>query len=184
MSGYHPPEAQVEACTAMCEREAEAMCPNDDPLEKCIGDCRIAIRFEDCSAEWDAVFACAEDAEVSCDSSGEATFAGCLTPYAAAIGCVFGDGLNTDFEARCSDFCASSTVPDCENSESEGECTEGCVVLASAFPVCNDVLTNYLGCGATAEFSCGDDGEPEAAECFSESVLFLSCVVSEYDIEP
>jgi hypothetical protein len=184
MRGYHPPERQVEGCTELCQREAEAMCENEDSLDDCIGDCRVAILFEDCSADWDAVFECAKDAEVSCDDAGKATFSSCLEPYASAVACVFGDGLDTSFEAPCSSFCAASSVPDCENGDSQADCVGGCVLIASAFPVCNDLLTAQLDCGSTAEWSCSEAGEPEALACFGETLSLLSCIVNEYDLEP
>jgi hypothetical protein len=114
----------------------------------------------------------------------EATFSSCIAPYASALACVFGDGLDTTFEEPCSDFCAASAVPACENADSEADCTEGCIIIASAFPVCNDALTAQLTCGRDAEFSCNDEGEPEAAECIGETLSFLSCVFNEYDIQP
>jgi hypothetical protein len=184
MRGYRPPQTQIDGCTSLCQREAAAMCENETTLEKCIGDCRVGILFEDCSAEWDAVFECTEDAEITCDDDGEATASGCIGPYAAALACVFGDGLDTDFEGPCSEYCAAESAPACENEDSEADCTEGCIVIASAFPVCNDALTAQLTCGRDAEFTCNDEGEAEASGCIGETLSFLSCVVNEYDIEP
>jgi hypothetical protein len=184
MSGYHPPESQVDACTRLCQREAEAMCENDPPLAKCIGDCRVAILFEDCSDEWDELFECTDDADVECGDSDEAELVGCLGPYASALACVFDEGLDTDYQEPCSAFCEQASEPDCENAGSRADCTQGCVVIASAFPVCNDRYDDHLACGADATFTCNDAEEAEASGCAAETLLFFACVLGEYDIEP
>jgi hypothetical protein len=184
MTGYHPPDAQVDGCTTLCEREAEADCENETTTEKCVEDCRIGILFEECSEQWDALFECAADAEVECNSSGEATFVGCNGQATATYACVLGDGLDPAFTEPCSDYCAASTATECDNTPAASDCTSTCVIIASAFPVCDPDFSDFIECAADAEYTCNAGGEPEAPECAGEYLLFLGCILTEYDIQP
>jgi hypothetical protein len=184
MRGYHPPSTQIEACTSMCEREAEANCPNEGSVQQCFDGCRVGLQFEPCSAAWDAMFACVETADtITCNQTGEATITDCVTPYAEVIDCVFNENLDDDYAPRCDAYCGALELSACENAEPAAECENTCVILGSAFPVCSDVYTEFLECGTDAEITCDDQGEPAAEDCASEYVLFLSCLVDEYDWE-
>jgi hypothetical protein len=184
MTGYHPPDEQVDACTTLCEREAEADCENETTTEKCVEDCRVGILFEECSEQWDALFECAGDAEVECNSAGEATFVGCNGQAAATYACVLGDGLDPAFQEPCSDYCAANTATECDNTPAAADCTSTCVIIASAFPVCDPDFSDFIECGADAEYTCNAEGEPEASECAGNYLLFLGCILTEYDFQP
>jgi hypothetical protein len=161
-----------------------ADCANEGTLEECINGCNFTIRLEECSEAWDALFACADEAdEVECNSDGEASFVGCASEYNAAYVCVFEDGLNEDIEPQCSAHCAAASEAECENGGSENDCTNGCMLFGSVFSVCEERWVSYLECGAEADFMCNADGEPEPEGCGTPFILFLACVVEEYDIE-
>lgn len=182
MRGYHPPDEQIEACTSMCEREAEANCSNEGTEQECFEGCRVGIQFEPCSAGWEEMFACVETAApFTCNAGGEATAPECVTEYAEVIDCVFNENLDPSFAVPCNEYCDANDAAGCQLSEPTAECSNTCVILASAFPVCAGVYQDFLECGAAADIICDEQGEPTAEGCASEYVLFLSCLVSEYD---
>lgn len=182
MRGYHPPGAQIAACDAMCEREAAANCPNDGTITECFDGCRVGIQFEACSAAWDGMFECSETVgEVTCDANGEGAVPECAAEYAVVIDCVFNDNLDEGYVPRCEGYCAALQPAACDNTEPVEDCENTCVILGSAFPVCADAYTDFLECGTGADITCDAEGQPAAEDCASEYVLFLSCLVSEYD---
>jgi hypothetical protein len=184
MTGYHPPDSQIDACTTMCERAAEAGCENAPTTASCVEDCRVGILFEDCAEEWDELFACAEDAEVECNGDGEPAFVGCTGQTATTYACVLGDGLDDAYNEPCADYCAASSATVCDNTPSESDCASTCVIIASAFPVCDPQFSDYIECGADADYACNADGEPEAASCAGPYLTFLGCILTEYEFLP
>jgi hypothetical protein len=184
MTGYHPPDAQVDACTTMCERATEAGCENAPTTASCVEDCRVGILFEDCADEWDDLFACAEDAEVECNGDGEPAFVGCTAQTATTYACVLGDGLDDAYNEPCADYCAASSATVCDNTPAESDCASTCVIIASAFPVCDPQFSDYIECGADADYTCNADGEPEAAGCAGPYLTFLGCILTEYEFLP
>lgn len=184
MTGYHPPGEQIDACTSMCEREAEANCPNEGTAQECFDGCRVGIQFEPCSSAWDALFECAETADaVTCNAEGEATVPDCVTQYAEVIDCVFNENLDESYTGTCDAYCGGLEAAACENAEPAATCASTCVILGSAFPVCAAVYSDFLECSTDADITCDAEGKPTAADCASEYVLFLSCLVNEYDWE-
>jgi hypothetical protein len=184
MTGYHPPGEQIDACTSMCEREAEANCPNEGTAQECFDGCRVGIQFEPCSSVWDALFECAETADtVTCTAEGEATVPDCVTQYAEVIDCVFNENLDESYTGTCDAYCGVLEAAACENAEPAATCASTCVILGSAFPVCTAVYSDFLECSTDADITCDAEGKPTAEDCASEYVLFLSCLVNEYDWE-
>jgi hypothetical protein len=181
MRGYHPPGAQVEGCTSMCQRQTAANCENEETEEQCFDGCRIGIQFEPCASAWDAMFACAETAEVTCAAEGQATAAECITEYAGVVSCVFEDNLDPAYDPRCDDYCGALEGAACTNAEPASECASTCVIIGSAFPVCDALYTNFLACGTDSDITCDDQGSPTASACAADYVLFLNCLVTEYD---
>jgi hypothetical protein len=184
MTGYHPPDSQIDGCETLCAQEATAACENETTLEKCIEDCRVGILFEDCAEQWDDLFACTEDSEVECNAEGEATFADCTAQATATYACVLGDGLDPEFNEPCGDYCAANTAAECESTPSSADCATTCVIIASAFPVCNEVFSRFIECGADSEYGCNADGEPEPTECGGQYLTFLGCILTEYEFVP
>jgi hypothetical protein len=184
MTGYDPPDEQVDACTRICAEAQLAMCENADSLVQCVEGCRFAIQIEECSEEWDAVFAC-QDAveEVTCNSDGEPEWPGCGDEYISALDCVYNDALDPDLEQPCTELCEASESVTCDNSAATGDCVTGCQLIGTAIPVCSEQFTAYTECGATAEeFMCDDDGEPQPVGCEGQQLGLLACVVTEYGL--
>jgi hypothetical protein len=182
MTGYRPPDSQIDGCTLMCAAAAEAMCENGDPLAQCVSDCRFGIRLEECSDQWDDIFACTGDSEPECDGDGEVAWPECVAEYAAVIGCAFDDAMDPDLDAPCEAFCAAQGDVMCDNSASTADCENECGLVGAAVPVCKTQYMAYLGCAGDAEFMCDAQGDPQAAGCATTSLPFLACVVTEYDI--
>ncbi|HEX6276897.1 MAG TPA: hypothetical protein VFZ53_27845 [Polyangiaceae bacterium] len=181
MRGYRPPDRQIQGCTRMCELETAAMCPNEDSLEKCVEDCRVAIQFEVCSADWDALFACAATAgPATCNTDGEAVVADCVSESITALTCVFEDGITGDLASQCSEFCAAEAAPMCPATDPSDACNFNCQVLAGAFPVCAGVFEPFLACSADADYTCNAEGEPTAAGCAGPLGTFADCLTAEY----
>jgi hypothetical protein len=181
MRGYRPPERQLQGCTRMCELEAAARCPAEPPLEKCVEDCRVAIQFEVCSAEWDALFACAATAgPATCNAEGQAVVADCVSESVAALTCVFDDGITGDLAPQCADFCAAEATAMCPGADSSETCNFNCQVLPSAFPVCAGVLEPFLTCSADADYTCNAEGEPSPTGCAGPLGTFADCLTAEY----
>jgi hypothetical protein len=185
MTGYHPPEEQVDACTRLCAEAALADCPNGDTLVECVSGCQTAIRIEPCSAEWDALFAC-QDAvdEVECNSDGEPHWPGCDDEYVLALACVYGDALDPELEEPCRGLCEGEQGVECDNSQAVADCVQECQLIGAVVPVCEPELRDYLDCGGEAEeFMCNAEGDPQPVGCGVDLLLFAACVLTEYDIE-
>ena len=105
----------------------------------------------------------------------------CASEYAEVIDCVFNENLDDAYVPRCEGYCAALQLAACDNTEPVDDCESTCVILGSAFPVCSDVYTDFLECGAGADVSCNAEGEPAVEDCASDYVLFLGCLVNEYD---
>jgi hypothetical protein len=182
MTGYDPPDSQVDGCTLTCAAQVEAMCENGDSLQQCQNDCRFGIRLEACSDQWDAYFECTGDSEPECDSNGEVTWPDCVAEYAAVIGCAFDDAMDPDFDAPCEAFCDAQDGLMCTGSPSAGDCRNECGLIGAAVPVCKQQYLAYLECGGDATFTCDMQGDPQPEGCTTAGIPFLACVVTEYDI--
>jgi hypothetical protein len=183
MRGYHPPDRHVQGCQTLCELNQTAMCPNEN-MQDCLNGCRVGILFEPCAALWDPVFECVSTTtNVQCDDDGEATLPDCVTPYIEVLACVLTDGMNDDLDAACTANCMAETAAACPNGGTQADCEGDCGIIASAFPVCAGPLETFLTCSAGSSHSCDADGEPVPDDCDSPYLLFLNCVVTEYDYE-
>jgi hypothetical protein len=183
MRGYHPPDRHTEGCQRLCELNATAMCPNET-MEDCLNGCRIGVLFEPCAALWDPVFECVDaTTNVQCDADGEATLPDCAAPYVEVLSCILTDGMNDDLDAVCTSSCTAATAAACPNGGTQAECEYECGILASAFPVCAGPMETYLTCSAGSAQACDAEGEPVPDDCDSPYLLFLNCLVTEYDIE-
>lgn len=183
MRGYHPPDRQVDGCQRLCDLNATAMCPNET-MEDCLNGCNVGILFEPCAALWDPVFACVDTTtNVQCDDDGEATLPDCVAPYVEVLSCILTDGMNDDLDPACTANCTAATAAACPNGDTQADCESECGILASAFPVCAGPMETYLTCSAGSTQSCDADGEPFPDDCDSPYLLFLNCIVTEYDIE-
>jgi len=186
MTGYDPPDSQVDACTSTCVAAEAADCPNADTLAECVADCRFAIQIEACSPFWDALLACQEAVDpVTCNNDGEPAWPGCEDEYIAALDCVYNDALDPTLEEPCAGLCEAEQVVTCDNSRTVADCTTNCQVIGTAVPVCRDQYTGYLDCGAAAEeFTCDSDGVPQPAGCTGTQLALLACVFTEYGVAP
>ena len=182
MSGYRPPDSQIDGCTLMCAAAVEAMCENGDSLAQCQEGCRFGIRLEACSDQWDDFFECTGDSDPECDADGEVTWPDCIAEYAAIIGCAYDDAMDPDLEAPCEDFCAAQDGLVCENSPSAADCRNECGLVGAAVPVCKTQYMTYLACAGDADFMCDMQGDPQPQGCAAAGLPFLACVVTEYDI--
>jgi hypothetical protein len=182
MRGYRPPERQIQGCTQMCELEAAAMCAAEDTLEKCVEDCRVAIQFEACSAQWDALFACAGTASPAvCSSEGESVVADCVTEQTAAILCVIDVTNGSELASQCSAHCTAGAAAMCPSGDTVETCSFNCRVLSTGFPVCEDRLAPFLTCSAAAaEHTCDAAGEPQPTGCAGTLGTFVDCLTVEY----
>jgi hypothetical protein len=182
MTGYRPPDEQIDGCTLMCAAAVEAMCENGDPLAQCLEGCRFGIRLEACSDQWDDFFACTNDSEPECDTNGEVTWPDCVAEYAAVIGCAYDDAMDPDLEAPCDGFCDAQDGVMCTNSPAAGDCRNECGLVGAAVPVCKSQYMAYLECAGDADFMCDMQGDPQPEGCATTGIPFLACVVTEYDI--
>jgi hypothetical protein len=182
MTGYRPPDTQIDGCTLMCAAGVEAMCENGDPLAQCQEGCRFGIRLEACSDQWDEFFQCTGDSEPECDADGEVTWPECVAEYAAVIGCAYDDAMDPDLEAPCEGFCAAQDGLMCMNSPSAADCRNECGLVGAAVPVCKTQYMTYLECAGDADFMCDMQGDPQPQGCNAAGLPFLACVVTEYDI--
>jgi hypothetical protein len=182
MTGYRPPDSQVDGCTLTCAAGAEAMCENGDPLEACVRDCRFGIRLEACSDQWDDFFACTSDSEPECGENGEVAWPDCVAEYAAIVACAYGDAMDPDLDAPCEGLCEAQGSVMCDNSAGAADCENDCGLVGAAVPVCKTQYLAYLECAGDAEFMCDAQGDPQAEGCAATSLPFLACVVTEYDI--
>lgn len=182
MTGYRPPDSQIDGCTLLCAASVEAMCENGDGLAQCLEGCRFGIRLEACSDLWDEFFECTDDSEPECDGDGEVTWPECVAEYAAVIGCAYDDAMDPDLDAPCEGFCEAQGSVTCGNSASNADCENECGLVGAAVPVCKQQYLAYLECAAEADFMCDAEGDPEPEGCATTALPFLACVVTEYDI--
>jgi hypothetical protein len=182
MTGYDPPDTQVDGCTLMCAAAVEAMCENGDSLAQCQQGCRFGIQLEACSDQWDDFFECTGDSEPECDGNGEVTWPECVAEYAAVIGCAYGDAMDPDFDAPCEGFCDAQDGLMCTSSVSNADCRNECGLVGAAVPVCKQQYLAYLACAGDAEFMCDENGDPQPEGCVQSGLPFLACVVTEYGV--
>jgi hypothetical protein len=77
-AGPSPEEILTVPCTAFCEAVAEAMCPNDDPLEDCVSGCIFTGGFaEECIPLFQDWLSCSTTTDLECSPDGFAEATSC-----------------------------------------------------------------------------------------------------------
>lgn len=89
-----------------------------------------------------------------------------------------GDGgsSNGGGSSLCETYCAQSRKAGCEKP-SKAECVQECESTRADAPSgCRDEVNAMLTCGATATFSCDDDGKAASDDCNDQGLALLSCL--------
>ena len=134
----------------------------------------------DCEDELLSALECIEDADATCNDSGEAEFEGCTVVTLAWWACILSEAPDDDLVEPCEARCAAVQQADCPgDDESMDNCILGCSAVGTVLPECKSDWQSLLECGEGEEFVCNDDGnaEPPSDVCGEETLRTVICLL-------
>jgi len=175
-----PTPVVIDGCAALCAKEATVTCPAQQTVADCRAGCSLALASPNCSAQTEALFACAKTATAACGSDGKATLAGCEGQALESGGCFIENAVDPKMSAPCATYCAKVAQARCPNDGTPADCSGGCSVMGNLFGGCGPNWTAYIACANSATVSCGSDGKAAAPACAPEAFTFLACATTLY----
>ena len=167
----------VDGCTRLCTEEAAAACPAAGSLQSCIVGCQLVVGNPGCATQAQDLFSCVDGKTATCDSSGNATFAGCGAMELESEACFLQNATDPTLQMPCAAYCANVAAAKCPNDDPTG-CLSSCPVVGNLISGCGASWKNYVTCAGTATFACGSDGKAAPAGCASQVLTFLGCAAA------
>jgi len=167
----------VDGCTRLCTAEAAAACPASGSLQSCIVGCQLVVGNPSCAAQTQALFACVDGASATCDSSGNATFAGCAPQELETEACFLQNTTDPSLATPCATYCANVAAAKCPNDNPAG-CPSACPVEGNLISGCGPAWKDYVTCANTSTLACGSDGKAAPAGCAAQGLTFLACAAA------
>jgi hypothetical protein len=167
----------VDGCTKLCTAEAAAACPASGTLQSCVVGCQLLVGNPSCAAQTQSLFACVDGKTAMCDSSGNATFAGCGVQELESESCFLQSTTDPTLQMPCSTYCAGVAAAKCPNDDPTG-CVAGCQVVGNLIGGCGPSWKDYVTCADTSTFTCGTDGKASPSGCTAQALTFFVCAAS------
>jgi hypothetical protein len=170
------PETHATECESLCARTADAGCSAGDSA--CVMACATVTGFAGCQSQIDTWLACAEKAEVVCDTSGVPTFAGCDLQLTLAAACAAAATPPKVVQKSCGNYCDQIEAAGCSTTTPIGECRQACGLAGMVVSDCQPGFITYLDCAVANGDSCDNNGLLNATPCMAQQLVYLGCVLS------
>lgn len=171
------PSTHVTECEALCARTVDAGCLNDET--SCLVACATVTGYPSCQSPIDAWLICAKDSAITCDASGNPSFAACDTELALVGACALLNTPPVAVASTCADYCAQVDEAGCTAVSQLGDCSQACGISGTVVPNCQSSFVAFTQCEADAGVTCDSSGAPIVTGCDSEKTLYAACVMVE-----
>ena len=171
----------AEGCGLLCSHADE--CDEDSEAE-CLVRCGVLGSNEDCESEYTGFADCLETAQFSCSEDGLVSVVGCEGTAAAVVACLAGIEPDPELTGPCEDYCEAAVAAECENTEGQQSCVNGCTLFGATDFSCSSQWNEVLTCADGATFECNANGEAVPVGCGSQGLAFGACVVFGVGADP